>query len=53
MSRPTGYRGPRYPDPKATAGLHQRLAEKRSEAIGKTTLLPVVNYPHWVKDVKR
>ena len=35
------------------AGLTQCLEEKRNEAIGKTKLLPLVVYPHWVKDKVR
>lgn len=32
-------------DPKNWDGLHQRLAEKRNAAIGRTTLLPLCSFP--------
>lgn len=44
--RPSAYEGPRFPDPKAVAGLTMRLAERRR------VFLPLLNLPQ-VKDVKK
>lgn len=45
MNRRRQYNGPRFPDPKAVAGLTQRLAERQR------VFLPLLNVPQ-VKDKK-
>lgn len=51
--RGRGYDGPEHRKPEerdaAVAGLRQRLAEKRADALGKTVLLPVFR-PEFVAD---